>query len=29
MTQVLTGADPDTAGRTASAAITKALNTAS
>ncbi|MEW2521922.1 extracellular solute-binding protein [Actinacidiphila alni] len=29
MTQVLTGADPDAAGRTASAAITKALNTAS
>jgi N,N'-diacetylchitobiose transport system substrate-binding protein len=29
MTQVLTGADPDAAGRTASTAITKALNTAS
>lgn len=29
MTQVLTGADPDAAGKTASAAITKALNTAS
>ncbi|MFD4726329.1 extracellular solute-binding protein [Streptomyces seoulensis] len=29
MTQVLTGADPDAAGRTASEAISKALNTAS
>lgn len=29
MTQVLTGADPDSAGKTASEAITKALNTAS
>lgn len=29
MTQVLTGADPDAAGKTASEAITKALNTAS
>lgn len=29
MTQVLTGADPDAAGKTASQAITKALNTAS
>lgn len=29
MTQVLTGTDPDAAGRTASEAITKALNTAS
>ncbi|MFJ1585905.1 extracellular solute-binding protein [Streptomyces sp. NPDC088197] len=29
MTQVLTGSDPDAAGKTASAAVTKALNTAS